>query len=298
MTDPTLDTATQRLATGLDQGARELVLQVLNDVSGLDAIDVVNFFFRDRFGSWDDYFSAVRDVWGAATEVVLRGAINDAEAKAKPLGIFADRNGCHLTKAFTMLVTTPEPDFRTAATEALRAAGGMESAADRISQICQKRGAPWAFSPLDGFEYVGDEEVERELIRPALAAINRPEFAGGVKAEFEVARSELAKCTPDALKQAIHEAGCSVESAMKVELGYQHIAYDRRDTASRLFEHLERAEIVPRYMEHLVLVAMSPRNNRGGHGAGDTPHDVDPDEAASVVSGAAGAIAYLATRLP
>ena len=298
MADPALDTATQRLATGLDQGARELVLRVLDDVAGLDAIDVVNFFFRDRFGSWNDYFSAVRDVWGVATEFVLRSAVSDAEANAKPLGAFADRNGRHLAGACALLVTAPEPDFRTATTEALRAAGQMRNAADRISQICQKRGAPWAFSPPGGFEYVGDEEVERELIRPALAAINRPEFAGGVKAEFEAARSELTKGTPDALKQAIHEAGCAVESAMKVVLGRQNAAYDQGDTASPLFEHLERAGIVPRYMQNLVLVAMSPRNKLGGHGAGDTPHDVDPDEAASVVSGAAGAIAYLATCLP
>jgi hypothetical protein len=261
-------------------------------VAGLDAIDVVDFFFRDRFGSLDDYFSAVRDVWGIATEFVLRGAISSAETT--PAGAFARR----LAGAHALLVGAPEPDFRAATTEALRAAGRMKNAADRISQICQIRGAPWAFSQLGGFEYVGDEEVDRELIQPALAAINRPEFAGGVRAEFEAARSELAKGTPDALKQAIHEAGCAVESAMKVVLGRQSAAYDQGDTASRLFEHLEQAGIVPRYMQNLVLVAMSPRNRLGGHGAGDTPHDVDPDEAASVVSGAAGAIAYLATRLP
>jgi hypothetical protein len=296
--DPALDTATQRLATGLDQGARGLVLRVLDDVAGLDAIDVVDLFFRDRFGSWKDYFSAVRDVWGAAKELVLRSSVSDAEKNAKSLGVFADRDGRRLAGAYALLVTAPEPDFRTATTEALRTAGGMESAADRISQICQKRGAPWIFSPPGGFEYVGDEEVERELVRPALAAINRPEFAGGVRAEFEAARAELAKGTPDALKQAIHEAGCAVESAMKVVLGRHNATYSEGDTASPLFEHLEQARIVPRYMQNLVLVAMSPRNKLGGHGAGDAPHDVDPSVAASVVAGAAGAIAYLATCLP
>ena len=43
---------------------------------------------------------------------------------------------------------------------------------------------------------------------------------------------------------------------------------------------------------------MTPRNRKGGHGGGAQPHEVDAAEAEAIVAGGAGAIAYLATRLP
>jgi hypothetical protein len=76
------------------------------------------------------------------------------------------------------------------------------------------------------------------------------------------------------------------------------VEYQQGDTASPLFDRLEAAGIVPRPMQNHVLVAMTPRNKWGGHGAGAAAHEVDPDEVEAVVAGAAGAIAYLATQLP
>src|SRR6202021_935995 len=108
---------------------------------------------------------------------------------------------------------------------ALEARKKVGAASDRITKICRSRGIPWEFDHLHGFRYTGDETGERELTQPALAAINRPEFSGGVRSEFESARQELGTGTPAALKQAVHEAGCSVESAMKVVLEAHGVAY-------------------------------------------------------------------------
>lgn len=293
-----IDTAAQRAATGLDEGARKLVLQVVLEQARLGPKEVVAVFFRDRFGGPDDYFEAIGNVWGEAEGFRLRQVVAGAHTDAEMAIGFGERRDPREAASLALLLHSPEPDFRLAISEALRAASAMGAAAERITAICRNRGAPWAFDHPDGFEYVGDEEIERELVRPALAAINRHEFAGGVRQEFEAARAELANGTPGDLKQAIIEAGAAVESAMKVLLEARGIAFGAGDTASPLFNHLESGGVVPRHMENLVLVAMVPRNRMGGHGAGAIAHQVDAQEAEAVVAGVAGAIAYLATRLP
>jgi hypothetical protein len=167
------------------------------------------------------------------------------------------------------------------------------SSTARIAAICRNRGAPWTFDPKTGFEWVGDHVVEEELVSPALAGINDKRFSGGVRSEFESARQELRVGTPQARKQAVHEAGCSVESAMKVVLDDHKVTYGPRDTAFALFDHLELAGFAPRRMERLVLAAATPRNQTAGHSAGAVAHDPPPNEAEAVVAAAAGAIAYL-----
>lgn len=293
-----LDTATRRPATGLDAGARELMLRVIQEASGGDAhpVIVASAFFRDRFGGLTDYLQAVDAVWGHAERFNLESAISDARTNAEFSLEFPRRVTPELATAQAMLLNMPEPDFRVAI-EAITSMANW-GIADRISSICRNRGAPWAFSK-DGFEYVGDETIERDVIRPAIAAINQPEFSGGVRSEFEAARRELADGKPTSLKQAVHEAGCAVESAMKVVLERNNVPFDpQRDTASKLFEHLESGGLVPRHMQNLVLSALTPRNRRGGHGAGATAHAVELAEAEAAVAGAASSISYLAKRLP
>jgi hypothetical protein len=295
--DAMIDTAAQRAATGLDEGARKLLLGVVRE-AGLGPKEIVAVFFRDRFGGPEDYLDGVGNVWGEAEGFRLRQAVGGAQTDAEMAIGFGERRNPQNAASLALLLHCPEPDFRLAISEALRAAQRMEEAAERISRICRDRGAPWAFAAPAGFEYVGDEDVEQKLIRPALAAINRPEFSGGVRAELEAARGELAKGAPGELKQAVHEAGCSVESAMKVVLEKHGVGYGNGDTALPLFQKLEGAGLVPRDLENLVLVAMTPRNRRAGHGAGAQAHRVSAGEAEAIVSGAAGAIAYLATVLP
>jgi hypothetical protein len=192
----------------------------------------------------------------------------------------------------------PEADFRLAVEETIRLTGKRDHAAKRITGVCRNRGAPWQFTDAGRFEWVGDAVVETELLQPALAAINDRRFAGGVRSEFKSARAELRQGTREARTQAVHEAGCAVESAMKVVLDQHGISCGPRDTAQPLFEHLVAAGLVPRRLERLVLGAATPRNQAGGHGAGAVAHDPEPAEAESVVAAAAGAIAYLYTRLP
>jgi len=80
---------------------------------------------------------------------------------------------------------------------------------------------------------------------------------------------------------------------MKVLLTQRGERYDERDTAFKLFEHLVSSGIVPQFMQYSVLAAASPRNKRGGHGAGEVPHDVPQEMAEAVLASTAVAIAYL-----
>jgi hypothetical protein len=192
----------------------------------------------------------------------------------------------------------PEPDFMLAVEGIALKVRQSREIADRITKICAARGVPYKCSATDGFEWVGDTEVRRELIEPALAAIQDRRFAGGVRSEFEQARAELRDGTPTSRKQAIHEAGCAVESTMKVVLAEHKLAYKPTDTGKPLFDLLERARLVPKYMEPTFFAVLTPRNKAGGHGGGPDPHEPDEPEASTVVASTAGVIAYLHTKLP
>jgi hypothetical protein len=74
MADEWVDTAMQRDPTGLDQGARELIVKLVIEVGNLGPDSVVELFFRDRFGEFDDYFAPVSEVWGEATSPANAGS--------------------------------------------------------------------------------------------------------------------------------------------------------------------------------------------------------------------------------
>jgi hypothetical protein len=289
MADPTLDTASQRSATGLDPAARKLSLQIVDQAPSA----ILSVFFIDRFAGYADYYAAVSEVWGADRARSCERAVSTAAAEVSNPLVVSTRDAAREreTRARALLEHMPEPDFRTAVADTLRIEP-KPGAAARITELCRRRGAPWAFREGHGFEWVGDEEIERTAVLPALSAVSDPRFAGGVKSDFESARAELALGTPKALSQSVHQSGCAIESAMKVVLNERQIAYDAKDTAQRLFEHLVQNGIVTRDMERLVLGAATPRNKKGGHGAGATPHQVAPEDAEAVLGSAAVAIAY------
>ena len=214
MADHGVDTGTQRPATGLDAGARQLLVQVVGQVTGCSPPDIVGALFHDRFGGYRDYLDAVETVWDAEIRDAVEGPVEAAHHNADTFG----GQDADQAAAWAFLLHCPEPDFRLAIAVMLRRANRMEVAAERITTICRARGIPWAFSYPEGFEFVGDENVERDLTRPARTAVDRPEFSGGVKTHFESARRELAVGTPSALSQALVEAGSAVESAMMVVL--------------------------------------------------------------------------------
>jgi hypothetical protein len=297
MADPMLDTASQRPATGLDAGARKLILRVVEQLPA----DVIAVFFHDLYSGYDDYFDALEPVWGKGVSRACQVAVVSAGRRATDPtrhGITGDsavrERGA---KAAALLLKMPEADFRRAIFDAQRRNPDPGDRV-RITRICQKPGIPWAYEPDQGFVWVGDEETETHAVRPALAAISDPRFAGGVKSDFDSARSELAIGTPKALSKCLHQAACAVESAIKVTLDEHQVTYDEKDAAQALFDHLVAEGIVPRYMGRIALGAISPRNEKGGHGPGATPHSVPVEEAEATLASAAVAIAYLHTQLP
>jgi hypothetical protein len=297
MPDPMLDTASQRPPTGLNAAARRLIMQVVD----WPAADMLSWLFMDRHAGIADYVETVGEVWGSGAATNCKRVVDDAMADPV-LAITAaghQREGA----AEALLLAMPEPDFRLAIHESLTRAAfndpGAHGASEaRITRICKSRGAPWAYTLRGGFEYVGDEEIERTAVRPALSAVGDPRFSGGVKDEFDSARAELSVGTPKALSQSVHQSGCSVESAMKVVLDERGVGYAASDAAYALFEALVDATILPRSMEKIILGAATPRNKKGGHGAGAQPHAVASAEAETVFANAAVAITYLHSLLP
>jgi hypothetical protein len=289
--DPNLDTASQRSPTGMDRNARGLIMGAL----GIASRTIVDLFLRDRYLDLWDYRNAVEEVWGEEIASVL-GV--EMASTTNMQSTMSSQQEIKEAVGEVALRFMPEPDFRLAIVEAARSQlPRLTGAESRIKRICKNRGVLWDFTLADGFTWIGDSEVERQAIRPALSAIADPRFAGATKSEFDQARAELALGTPIALKQSVHESGCAVESAMKVvltECGYSH---KETDTARPLFEGLVEAGIVPGFMERIILGASSPRNKRGGHGAGDLPHDVPQAMAEAALASAAVAIAYLHSRL-
>lgn len=136
------------------------------------------------------------------------------------------------------------------------------------------------------------------LVSPALAAINDPRFAGGVRAEFEQARAELRQGTATSRKQQSMKLAVPSRVSMKVVLDQRQLAYDPRETGKPLFDHLCAAGLSERYMEPLIFAVLTPRNKTAGHGGGAAVHDPGETEATSIVAAAAGAIAYLHTKMP
>lgn len=289
-----LDTATQRPATGMDKDARQLIL---NTLEGASERAIMYGFMTDRYANADDYTRGVREVWGDAPADRMSNAVARALNEQPTILGPADAQRAEEQAANAVLIHMPEPDFRGAVFEAVRQQRLATSPVERITSICRRRGIPWEFTTSEGFRWIGDAEVEASAMRPALSAVDDPRL-GGVKNHFDAARSELALGTPTSLRQSVHESACAVEGSMKVLLAQRGVPYDEKDAAFKLFDHLVNAEIVPRFMEYCVLAAASPRNKRGGHGAGEAPHEVPQEIAEGVIAAAAVAISYLCKLLP
>lgn len=296
--DPFLDTASQRQATGLDVGARKMILNVIANVA--DPSLTMYYLLEGQFGDVDDYLDTVEEVWGFDVAQHLRDvraeATSTASSQFLTLTPSADRRVENVVSR-ELLLHIPEPDFRVAAWKTARGTLKAGALADRLNEVCRNRAIPWEFDSEEGFRWIGDQVVETHAVRPALSAIEDPRFAGGVKSEFDSARAELALGTPTALKQAVYEAGSAVESAMKVLLSDRGATYNETDAAYALFGHLVDEGIVPQLMDKVVLGAATPRNKRASHGAGAVAHDVPPELAEAVVASAAVAISYLHEQL-
>jgi hypothetical protein len=237
---------------------------------------LLGMLFEDRFGSFEDFYLAVGNAHGYEARRQCEEAV--AVANEHLFGYEKDAQAPFRN----LLLAMPQHDFMLAVEEVAFKGAKTQPIASRINKICSSRGVPFKFDVDNGFEWVGDMEIRSELVEPALAAIHDPRFAGGVYSEFEKARSELRENTANTRKQAVHEAGCAVESAMKVVLDQRKIAYKATDTGKPLFDLLEANGLVPRFMEPSIFAVLTPRNKTAGHGGGAEP--LDPGKAGPKVS--------------
>jgi hypothetical protein len=287
-------TAALRMPTGLDRGARQGLLRLLIKAGLTDAALVQGLIERGAYGDLSDYLAAVAEVWGQPTaDRIYRDARAGSDSYMLPR-----------VDPTAVLLAMPEPDFLTA----LEA--GVAQVEDpfeelglvnRLNAVCTRRGVPYR---MEGsvrnprFTWTGDVVVNEQVMAPALSVLDDPRFAKGPGVEFGAARAELRAATPQARKQAVAEACNAVESAMKVLLDERQIGRPKPENAQNLFNALSAAGAIPKEAEEIVLAASRFGNRKGRHGAGPVAHDVAASEAEAVVSSAATAVTFLATRLP
>jgi hypothetical protein len=104
---------------------------------------------------------------------------------------------------WALLLSMPEPDFRLAIEIARRNLDQLADVAERITTIRRNRGIPWRLDPHNGFEWIGDQTIERDVIAPALTIMNDVRLASGAGKEFAQALAELKLGLPEALKQVL-----------------------------------------------------------------------------------------------
>jgi hypothetical protein len=106
--DPNLDTASQGPPTGLDPGARRLIVSATEAAPAA----IVQLFFRDTYTDFDDYLRAVSAVWGFEPGQELYAAVDYAE-HGDPMLLGSTSRGPDEV-AIALLQFMPEPDFRAA----------------------------------------------------------------------------------------------------------------------------------------------------------------------------------------
>lgn len=148
---PHVDTASQRPATGLDPGARTLILRVIEEIllqqraSVALQTAVIRWFFENRYGGYQDYMSAVESVWGGTERFRLEQEVAEAQVNAEfPERLtLPSRSAAQEAGQSALLLWMPEPDFRLAVEITLRNLDYLADVAERITTICrnQSRGA-------------------------------------------------------------------------------------------------------------------------------------------------------------
>lgn len=91
-----------------------------------------------------------------------------------------------------------------------------------LNDLFATRRIGYRFDESGKAEWHGDEGVYRDVVRPALDALDDSRLAG-CRQEFEAALGHLRSGTPKDHEDAIEEAGKAVESALKVVLDTRSI---------------------------------------------------------------------------
>ena len=155
-----------------------------------------------------------------------------------------------------------------------------------------------------GFQFVGDEIirvdsqlVHAEVVKPALALLNGPGFAGP-QAEFLKAHEHYRHGNS---KEALTEALKSLESVVKVICAKRKWAHAPNATSKQLLDVLFQNGLIPTFWEQHFSALRSTlesgvptaRNRLGGHGQGATVTKVPAFLAAYVLHLTASAIVFL-----
>ena len=167
-------------------------------------------------------------------------------------------------------------------------------AVGHLNGLFARRGINYRFDDGGRAEWHGDEGAYREVIAPALAALDDPRLAAA-RDEFTAALRHLRAGTKEDEEDAIVDAAKAVESMMKVVLSDRSIARTGNEAAEALWNLLRENEIVPPKTKDAILAASRLRNEYGGHGAGEAPRQIPDGITALTVHAAAGAIVYLAS---
>jgi hypothetical protein len=166
-----------------------------------------------------------------------------------------------------------------------------------VNEVFAARGISYRFDENGTAGWHGDEGAYREVVAPALAALDS-EYVAAARDEFTAALRHLRAGTAKDQEDAIEEAAKAVESMMKVALAERGIETTGRETAEPLWNMLRENGVVPPKTKFPILAAAQLRNDYGGHGAGEARREIPAGIPALAVQSAAAAIVYLATLLP
>jgi hypothetical protein len=206
-----------------------------------------------------------------------------------------------------ILYALPDPEFLTVIEHAIADdvpcfVTGRDDLAHEAGRILEAHGCAFRLEPANWprFEWVGDPKQHELVIRPALRALEDPRLQGGPRDDFERAlRKRRAGATKD-LEDAMVAAARSVESVLKVLHDAHDVEKPSRQELAALFNRLAHkdVEVLPGFMENLVLAAGGPRNHMAGHGPGADARLVPDELADASIAAAATAITFLAHYLP
>src|SRR5436309_3098483 len=114
------DSAELRSATGLDKGARYLILRVVEQMAAARQANIpaasliVGWYFEDRHGGIADYLGAVESSFGWHARAHLEHVVAEARAAAEfpdDLRIMPTQLSIESAIAAALLSEMPEPDF-------------------------------------------------------------------------------------------------------------------------------------------------------------------------------------------